>query len=64
MARLTSEDIENCASVWFARLERARTLGDWRREAEAERNLRRLGVNVDWPAATTRPVCERKEGAP
>lgn len=37
---------EDCATVWFARLERAKSLNDFERAAEAVRQLRRLGVNV------------------
>lgn len=37
---------EDCATVWFARLERAKNQKDFERAAEAVRELRRLGVDV------------------
>lgn len=39
---------EDCATAWFALLERSRIDGDREREAMARRNLNRLGVRVDW----------------
>ncbi len=39
---------ENCPTAWFAVLERARLDGDRQREAEAIRQLQRLGVTVRW----------------
>ena len=41
----------DCASVWFARLERAKNLNDFERAAEAVRELRRLGVDVKFAPA-------------
>lgn len=35
-----------CATVWFARLERAKAQNDFEAAAEAVRQLRRLGVKV------------------
>ena len=37
---------EDCTTVWFARLERAKSQHDFERAAEAVRELRRLGVDV------------------
>lgn len=42
---------EDCATAWFAALERARIDGDARREQQARRELARLGVRVEWEAA-------------
>lgn len=39
-------DPQNCPTAWFAVLERAREEGDYERAAQAERELRRLGVAV------------------
>lgn len=56
-------EIDDCASVWFARLERARNLRDVRREREAVANLRRLGVIVSYrlPQAAAAKGVERGE---
>ena len=40
------EKNEDCASVWFAILERAKFQHDFRRAAEAQRKLEELGVKV------------------
>lgn len=37
---------EDCAAVWFAILERAKNRNDFELAAKAERELRRLGVDV------------------
>lgn len=37
---------EDCATVWFARLERAKAQNDFEAAAVAVRELRRLGVTV------------------
>ena len=37
---------EDCATVWFARLERAKNDHDFERAAVAVRELRRLGFGV------------------
>jgi hypothetical protein len=37
---------EDCATAWFAVLERALDEGDVQRAAQAERELQRLGVDV------------------
>lgn len=42
---------EDCATAWFAALERARLTGDARLERIARDNLRRLGVSVDFASA-------------
>jgi hypothetical protein len=39
-------DVEQCPSVWFTRLERAKNLNDFEAAAAAERKLRELGVTV------------------
>jgi hypothetical protein len=39
---------EDCATAWFAVLERSRIDGDREREEKARRELRRLGVHVEW----------------
>jgi hypothetical protein len=39
---------ENCATAWFAVLERARIEGDRQRESQAIRELRRLGIRVEF----------------
>lgn len=46
-----TQDPDDCASVWFARLERAKNLHDFERAAEAVRKLRRLGIVVTFDAA-------------
>ena len=38
----------DCATVWFAILERAINLGNAEREAEARLKLKELGVEVDF----------------
>ena len=40
---------EDCPTAWFCVLERARLDGDREREQQALRELKRLGVKVDWP---------------
>ena len=47
-------DPDQCASVWFLRLERARNLGDTDRAREYERRLSELGVIVEFTAAADR----------
>jgi|LSQX01.3.fsa_nt_gb hypothetical protein len=42
---------EDCATAWFAVLERARIDGDRQREDQARRELARLGVRVEWEAS-------------
>ncbi len=44
----TQQDMSNSPAAWFAVLEAARRRGDTEREALAERELRRLGVRVQW----------------
>ena len=39
-------DPRNCATAWFAVLERARLDDDFERAAEAVRELHRLGIEV------------------
>lgn len=46
---------EDCATVWFARLERAKQDNDFELAAEAIRQLRRLGVEVQF-RTPTRPA--------
>lgn len=55
MARADTYDPEDCATVWFARLERAKRDNDFELAAEAIRQLRRLGVEVRF-RTPTRPV--------
>lgn len=43
----------DCATVWFAILERAHRLGDHKRAAEALRNLKDRGVEVRFPRRQT-----------
>lgn len=40
------EDADQCASIWFLRLERAREHGDLTAEREARQKLKALGVDV------------------
>lgn len=47
--------VEDCPSVWFTRLERAKNLNNFEAAAEAIRQLRRLGVTVKF----TRKVVAR-----
>ena len=42
---------EDCATAWFAVLERARIDGDASREEQAKRELARLGIRVEWERA-------------
>lgn len=42
---------ENCATAWFAVLERARIDGNTGREDRAKRELARLGIRVEWEVA-------------
>lgn len=52
----------DCASVWFARLERAKNLNDFERAAEAVRELQRLGVSVTFaPEASVRAEAVRHD---
>lgn len=44
---------DDCPSVWFARLERAKNLHDFERAAEAVRELKRLGIIVKFDTART-----------
>ena len=46
MAQSNQPAAENCATVWFARLERAKNDHDFVKAAKAVCELRRLGVNV------------------
>lgn len=39
---------EDCATAWFAALERARIDGNTAREEQAKHELTRLGVRVEW----------------
>ena len=39
-------DAEQCASIWFLRLETAREHGDRAGERDARQKLKELGVNV------------------
>lgn len=39
-------NVEDCATAWFAMLDRARRVGDFERAAAAIRKLRELGVEV------------------
>jgi len=43
---------EDCATAWFAVLERSRIDGDRDRERQARRELLRLGVRVEWEPAS------------
>jgi hypothetical protein len=43
-----TRDPRNVPTAWFALLERAREAGNIEREREALRELRRLGVNVEF----------------
>jgi len=45
-----------CPSIWFSRLENALATGDFEAALEADRELRRLGVRVRFPAI--RPTTE------
>ena len=42
----SNREASDCATAWFAVLERAREDNDFERAAEAVRQLRRLGVAV------------------
>ena len=42
------EDAEQCASIWFLRLERAREHGDTAAEREARQKLKEMGVDVQF----------------
>lgn len=44
----SSVDPHRCPAAWFAVLEHARLHGDFERAARAKRELRRLGVIVDF----------------
>ena len=52
MAKPKVDAPEDCATVWFARLERAKSQNDFERAAEAVRQLRRLGVDVRFAPST------------
>ncbi len=63
MKRLKEPPETDCASVWFARLERAKNLNDFERAAEAVRELRRLGVVVQFAADADTPKSEGSHNA-
>jgi hypothetical protein len=48
------EDAEQCASIWFLRLERAREHGDHSAEKEARQRLKEMGVNVQFRREVSR----------
>lgn len=48
------EDAEQCASIWFLRLERAREHGDHVAEKEARQRLKEMGVNVKFRREVSR----------
>ena len=41
-------DPTECATAWFALLERSRMVGDFESAARAQRELKRLGVSVKY----------------
>lgn len=43
---MKAQESNECASVWFLRLERAKNLNNFEAAAEAVRELRALGVDV------------------
>lgn len=47
-------DADQCASIWFLRLERAREHGDTTGEREARQRLKALGVNVQFKRESSR----------
>jgi len=53
--RPPSDRPSDCPTAWFSVLERARRDGDDDRAAQAQRELRRLGVTVKFPF---RPVAD------
>ena len=60
MAKPKQAAPEDCATVWFARLERAKDDHDFERAAEAVRELQRLGVSVKFaPDTPTRGEAAR-----
>ncbi len=48
------EDANQCASIWFLRLERAREQGDHTAEKEARQRLKEMGVNVQFKRESSR----------
>ena len=66
-----SADDDQCASVWFGRLERALICGELELAVEADRALRRLGFSIRFslgpvvdmsvrPFVTAKPVEDRQ----
>lgn len=47
-------DADQCASIWFLRLERAREHGDVPAEREARQKLKAMGVNVQFKREAAR----------
>ena len=47
-------DADQCASIWFLRLERAREHGDVPAEREARQKLKAMGVNVQFRRESSR----------
>ena len=47
-------DADQCASIWFLRLERAREHGDQTAELEARQKLKALGVDVRFKREASR----------
>ena len=54
---------EDCATVWFARLEQAKETNDFESAADAVRELRRLGVTVKFDAAQRRAIRQDQDRA-
>ena len=48
------EDADQCAAIWFLRLERAREQGDHTAETEARRKLKTMGVDVRFKREASR----------
>lgn len=62
MTKQTADDREyrDCPTAWFSVLESALRAGDYERAAAAQRELKRLGVKVKFPASAVKP---QKKGA-
>lgn len=45
----TEIDVRESPTGWFVRLEMAVERGDFEAAAEAQRELKRLGITVKWP---------------
>lgn len=54
----------DCATIWFGILERARNLNNFERAAEAQERLRLLGVKVEFGPIHTSQQTEQDEARP